>query len=126
MKPRTAAAVAGGFVLGWAAAVVQGLIGSKFQGPIVRRLILKYGPSGISDDKRARILDGDDRHDVLPTDDELATEAKDYEWPRYPNLEPVCRARSEWNYFCSRPAQHEGIHVAEGPSPGEIYDSWYV
>lgn len=65
-----------GFVLGWAAAFIPCLIGSKFEGPIVKRLILKYGPcacstcraawdsiatrgtrQGISDDKRARILE---------------------------------------------------------------------
>lgn len=49
--------IAIGFVLGWAAAFIPCLIGSKFEGPIVKRLILKYGPSGISDDKRARILE---------------------------------------------------------------------
>jgi hypothetical protein len=68
--------VAIGFVLGWAAAFIPRLIGSKFEGPIVKRIILKYGPiahsasrgalrsiatrgtwSGISDDKRARILE---------------------------------------------------------------------
>jgi hypothetical protein len=46
-----------GFVLGWAAAFIPCLIGSKFEGPIVKRIILKYGPSSISDDKRARILE---------------------------------------------------------------------
>jgi hypothetical protein len=54
--------IAIGFVLGWAAAFIPCLIGSKFEGPIVKRIILKYGPSGISDDKRAQILDEDYDH----------------------------------------------------------------
>jgi hypothetical protein len=42
--------LAAGIALGWMACIAH-----------VKRLILKYGPSGISDDKRARLLEEERR-----------------------------------------------------------------
>jgi hypothetical protein len=124
VRALTAAAV--GFVLGWAAAFVPCLVGTKFTGPRVRKLIREYAPSGISPDKLKRMwAEEDSRFDVLPTDDELTyTEQEADRNAAFNRTEPeCCRARSTYEYLCSQPAGHPGPHLAEGIW-GELLDSW--